>query len=186
MILVEKVVGAHERIKRIASDIVSHFEERLSVLEGKGMIVCMSRRICVDLHNEIIKLKPDWYSKDDDSGFIKLVMTGSASDPKEWQEHIRNKVRRKRIGDNFKDPKHGLKLIIVRDMFLTGYDAPSLHTMYLDKPIKGHTLMQAIARVNRVFPGKDGGRVVDYMGVGIELKKAMMNYTESGGKGNLH
>lgn len=180
---VEKVVGAPERIKRIASDIVNHFEERLSTLEGKGMIVCMSRRICVDLHNEIVKLKPDWYNKDDDSGFVKVVVTGSASDPKEWQEHIRNKERRKRLGDNFKDPKNGLKLIIVRDMFLTGYDAPSLHTMYLDKPIKGHTLMQAIARVNRVFPGKDGGRVVDYMGVGAELKRAMMNYTESGGKG---
>lgn len=180
---VEKVVGAPERIRRIAQDIVSHFEERTSVLEGKGMIVCMSRRICVDLHNEIIKLRPHWYNKDDDKGTMKVVMTGSASDPKEWQEHIRNKARRKKIGDNFKDPKNELKLIIVRDMFLTGYDAPSLHTMYLDKPIKGHTLMQAIARVNRVYPGKEGGRVVDYMGVGAELKKALMDYSQSGGKG---
>lgn len=147
------------------------------------MIVCMSRRICVDLHDAIIKLRPEWFKKEDDKGFIKVVMTGSASDPKEWQQHIRNGIRRKRIGDNFKDPEHELKLIMVRDMFLTGFDAPSLHTMYLDKPIKGHTLMQAIARVNRVFPDKEGGLVVDYMGVGAELKKALMDYTASGGKG---
>mgnify|MGYP001589670563 CR=1 FL=1 len=143
----------------------------------------MSRRICFDLHNEIIKQRPDWYNKDDDKGFIKVVMTGSAPDPKEWQEHIRNRIRRKKIGDNFKDPSNELQLIIVRDMFLTGYDAPSLHTMYLDKPMKGHTLMQAIARVNRVYPGKEGGLVVDYMGVGAELKKALIDYTASGGKG---
>jgi len=179
----EKVAGAPRRISRIAKDIVNHFEQRLSVLEGKGMIVCMSRRICIDLYNEIIKLRPEWHSDDDDKGFIKVVITGSASDPKEWQQHIRNKQRRKHIGDNFKDPKHELKLLIVRDMFLTGFDAPSLHTMYLDKPIKGHTLMQAIARVNRVYPGKEGGLIVDYMGVGAELKKALMDYTESGGKG---
>ncbi len=180
---VEKVAGAPMRIKRIAQDIVSHFENRTSVLEGKGMIVCMSRRICVDLYNEIIKLKPEWHNADDEKGDIKVVMTGSASDPKEWQEHIRNRIRRKKIGDNFKDPKHELKLITVRDMFLTGYDAPSLHTMYLDKPIKGHTLMQAIARVNRVYPGKEGGLIVDYVGVGTELKKALMDYAASGGKG---
>lgn len=180
---VEKVVGAPTRIKRIANDIVDHFQKRLDVLEGKGMIVCMSRRICVDLHNEIIKLKPEWYNKDDENGFIKVVMTGSAIDPKEWQEHIRNKIRRKKIGDNFKDSEHDLKLIIVRDMFLTGYDIPSLHTMYLDKPMKGHTLMQAIARVNRIYPGKEGGLVVDYMGVGAELKKALLDYTASGAKG---
>lgn len=179
----EKVAGAPKRIGRIAKDIVNHFEQRLSVLEGKGMIVCMSRRICIDLYNEIIKLRPKWHSADDDKGFVKVVITGSASDPKEWQQHIRNKKRRKQIGDNFKDPKHELKLLIVRDMFLTGFDAPSLHSMYLDKPIKGHTLMQAIARVNRVYPGKEGGLVVDYMGVGVELKKALMDYTESGGKG---
>lgn len=179
----EKVAGSPRRVKRISKDIVNHFEARLSVLEGKGIIVGMSRRICVDLYNEIIRLRPNWHSEDDDKGFIKVVMTGSASDPKEWQRHIRNKKRRREIGDNLKDDKHELKLIIVRDMFLTGFDAPSLHTMYLDKPIKGHTLMQAIARVNRVYPGKEGGLIVDYMGVGAELKKALMNYTESGGKG---
>jgi type I restriction enzyme R subunit len=180
---VERVAGSPTRIDRIARDIVSHFEERTSVLEGKGMIVCMSRRICVDVHNQIAKLRPNWYDKDDEKGIVKVVMTGSASDPKEWQEHIRNKVRRRKIGDNFKDPGHELKLLIVRDMFLTGFDAPTLHTMYLDKPIKGHTLMQAIARVNRVYPGKEGGLVVDYMGVGAELKEALINYTASGGKG---
>src|SRR2546426_2207072 len=180
---VESVAGAPNRIERIARDIVAHFEEKTSVLEGKAMIVCMSRRICVDLHNEIVNLKPEWFDKDDDKGILKVVMTGSASDPKEWQKHIRNKDRRRRIGDNFKDSKHELKLLIVRDMFLTGFDAPTLHTMYLDKPIKGHTLMQAIARVNRVYPGKEGGLVVDYMGVGAELKEALINYTESGGKG---
>jgi type I restriction enzyme R subunit len=180
---VEKVAGSEKRIERIAKDIVNHFEERISVLEGKGLIVCMSRRICVDVYNQIVTLRPEWSNEDDEKGFIKVVMTGSASDPKEWQQHIRNKVRRKRIGDNFKDPNHELTLLIVRDMFLTGFDAPTLHTMYLDKPIKGHTLMQAIARVNRVYPGKEGGLVVDYMGVGAELKQALMNYTASGGKG---
>jgi len=180
----ESVAGSPRRIKRIAKDIINHFENRLSVLEGKGMIVGMSRRICVDLYNEMIRLRPNWHNNDDEKGFIKVVMTGSASDPKEWQQHIRNKNRRKKIGDNFKDDKnHEFKLLIVRDMFLTGFDAPSLHTMYLDKAIKGHTLMQAIARVNRVYPGKEGGLVVDYMGIGVELKKALMNYTESGGKG---
>jgi len=179
----EKVAGSPKRISRIAKDIVKHFEERLSVLEGKGIIVGMSRRICVELYNEIIKSRPNWHNEEDDKGFIKIVMTGSASDPKEWQQHIRNKKRRKQIGDNLKNEKHELKLIIVRDMFLTGFDAPPLHTMYLDKSIKGHTLMQAIARVNRVYPGKEGGLIVDYMGVGAELKKALMNYTESGGKG---
>jgi len=180
---VEKVAGSTRRIGRIAQDIVNHFEERTSVFEGKGMIVCMSRRICVDLDNEIAKLRPEWVNEDDEKGFLKVVMTGSASDPKEWQAHIRNKLRRKRIGDNFKDPSHELKLLIVRDMFLTGFDAPTLRTMYLDKPIRGHTLMQAIARVNRVYPGKKGGLVVDYMGVGAELKEALKNYTASGGKG---
>ncbi len=179
----ERVAGSPRRVSRIAKDIVNHFEERLFVLEGKGIIVAMSRRICVDLYNEIIRLKPEWHNEDDDKGFIKVVMTGSASDPRDWQNHIRNKKRRKQIGDNLKDDKHELKMIIVRDMFLTGFDAPSLHTMYLDKPIKGHSLMQAIARVNRVYPGKEGGLIVDYMGVGAELKKALMNYTESGGKG---
>jgi len=179
----EKVVGSPERIKRIAKDIIEHFETRTSVLEGKALIVCMSRRICVDLYNEITKLKPNWHKEDDDKGFIKVIMTGSASDPKEWQKHIRNKKRRKLISDNLKDPEHELKIIIVRDMLLTGFDAPSLHSMYLDKPMKGHTLMQAIARVNRVFKDKEGGLIVDYMGIGAELKKALSDYTESGGKG---
>ena len=143
----------------------------------------MSRRICVDLHNAIMKIRPEWYNKEDDKGMVKVVMTGSASDPKDWQEHIRNGKRRKKIGDNFKDPDQKLKILIVRDMFLTGFDAPSLHTMYLDNPIKGHALMQAIARVNRVYPGKEGGLIVDYMGIGSELKKALMDYTASGGKG---
>ena len=180
---VEKVVGAPTRIKRIAKDIVSHFEARTSVLEGKGLIVCMSRRICVDLHNAIVKIRPEWYYTEDDKGSVKVVMTGSASDPKEWQEHIRNRKRRKNIGDSFKEPNENPQILIVRDMFLTGFDAPSLHTMYLDKPIKGHTLMQAIARVNRVYPGKEGGLIVDYMGIGTDLKKALMDYTASGGKG---
>src|SRR5205809_5138906 len=179
----ESVAGSPTRIERIARDIVGHFEGRITVLEGKGMIVCMSRRICIDLYNQIAQLRPEWLDRDDERGTLKVVMTGSASDPKEWQEHIRNKIRRKQIGDNFKDPKNELKLLIVRDMFLTGFDAPTLHTMYLDKPVKGHTLMQAIARVNRVYPGKEGGLIVDYMGVGADLKEALINYAGSGGKG---
>ena len=181
----EKVAGTPERIKRIARDIIEHFENRLSIIDGKGMIVCMSRRICIEIYNEIIKLRPHWHSDEDDKGFVKVVITGSASDPVEWQNHIRNKIRRKRIGDNFKNPEHETKLLIVRDMFLTGYDVPCLHTMYIDKPMQGHTLMQAIARVNRVYPGKEGGLIVDYMGIGMELKKALINYTESGGKGKV-
>ncbi len=180
----EKVVGSHNRIERIAKDIVEHFEKRNEVLNGKGMIVCMSRRICVELYNEIIKMRPQWHDKEDDKGFIKVVMTGSASDPKDYQEHIRNKARRKAIGERFKNPEDPLKLAIVRDMWLTGFDAPSLNTMYLDKPMQGHGLMQAIARVNRVFKEKQGGLIVDYIGIGVELKKALSDYTESGGKGN--
>ena len=179
----QQVVGAPKRVSRIAQDIVKHFEDRTSILEGKAMIVCMSRKICVDLYNEIIKLMPEWESKEDDKGVIKVIMTGSASDPQDWQQHIRNKRRRKQISDNFKDPENELKIVIVRDMLLTGFDAPIVHTMYLDKPMKGHTLMQAIARVNRVFKDKQGGLVVDYMGIGAELKKALLDYTESGGKG---
>lgn len=176
---VEKVVGSPERIKRVANDIVEHWENRLSVLEGKAMIVCMSRRICIDLHNEIIKLRSNWYNQDDNQGVIKVIMTGSASDGPNWQEHIRNKQRRHDIGERLKDPNDPLKLIIVRDMFLTGFDAPSMHTMYLDKPMRGHTLMQAIARVNRVFREKQGGHIVDYIGVAMELKQALADYTES-------
>ena len=180
----EAVVGSPERIKRVAKDIVNHFENRLEVIEGKGMIVCMSRRICVELYNEIVKLKPEWHNNNDEKGFIKVIMTGSASDPKEWQQHIRNKVKRKKVYDEyFKNTEHELKLIIVRDMLLTGFDVPSLHTMYVDKPMKGHGLMQAIARVNRVYKDKQGGLIVDYIGIGNELKKAVNDYTASGGKG---
>lgn len=175
----EKVVGSPERIKRITKDIVEHWENRLSVLDGKAMIVCMSRRICVDLHNEIIKLKPEWYSKDDDKGTLKVVMTGAADDGPEWQEHIRNKQRRHDLGERMKDPSDPMKIAIVRDMWLTGFDAQNLHTMYLDKPMKGHTLMQAIARVNRVFKEKQGGLIVDYIGIATELKQALADYTES-------
>ncbi|MCD6236366.1 MAG: type I restriction endonuclease subunit R [Thermoplasmata archaeon] len=179
----ERVVGAPNRIRKIANDIVEHFENRLNVLDGKGMVVCMSRRICVEIYNEIIKLRPEWHSEDDDKGFVKVIMTGSASDPEEWQQHIRNKKRRKELGERFKDPNHPFKLAIVRDMWLTGFDVPSLHTMYIDKPMKGHTLMQAIARVNRVYKDKEGGLIVDYIGLGFELKKALADYTVSGGRG---
>ncbi|MCA6493111.1 MAG: type I restriction endonuclease subunit R [Chitinophagaceae bacterium] len=181
----EAVVGSVQRLKQVALDLVTHFEQRLSAADGKGMIVCMSRRICVELQNEIIKLKPHWYDAADDKGKIKVIMTGSASDPLDWQEHIRNKPRRKAIGDRFKDPKDELKLVIVRDMWLTGFDAPCLHTLYIDKPMNGHNLMQAIARVNRVFGDKDGGLVVDYIGIAQDLKKALAIYTENQGKGKL-
>lgn len=179
----EKVVGSPERIQKIAKDIVEHFEERLRILDGKAMIVCMSRRICVDLYAEIVKLRPEWHNEDDKEGIIKVIMTGSSSDPVNWQQHVRNKKKREHIGDRFKEPKDELKLVIVRDMWLTGFDAPSLHTMYLDKPMKGHTLMQAIARANRKYKDKQAGLIVDYLGLGTELKKALMTYTQSGGKG---
>jgi type I restriction enzyme R subunit len=176
-------VGSEKRIKLIASDIVEHFEKRLEKIDGKGMIVCMSRRICVDMHNEIKNLRPEWYHEDDDKGAIKVIMTGSASDDKKLQEHIRNKSRRMAIRDRMKDPSDPIKLIIVRDMLLTGFDAPSLHTMYIDKPMRGHGLVQAIARVNRVFKDKPGGLVVDYLGIADELKNALSTYIESGGRG---
>lgn len=181
----EAVVGAQNRLKQVAADLVAHFELRLSAAEGKGMIVCMSRRICVELYNEIIQLHPEWYDPSDDKGAIKIVMTGSSSDPLDWQEHIRNKERRKALGNRLKDPRDPLKLIIVRDMFLTGFDAPCLHTMYIDKPMNGHTLMQAIARVNRVFGDKPGGLVVDYIGIAQDLKNALLVYAASKGKGQI-
>jgi type I restriction enzyme R subunit len=181
----EAVVGSEPRLRQVATDLVNHFENRISAAEGKGMIVSMSRRICVALHNEIIKLRPHWYDADDTKGTIKVIMTGSASDPLDWQEHIRNKPRRKAIGDRLKDPKDPLKLVIVRDMWLTGFDAPCLHTLYIDKPMNGHNLMQAIARVNRVFGDKEGGLVVDYIGIAQDLKNALAIYTESHGKGKL-
>lgn len=179
----EALVGDDERIKLIAKDIVSHFEDREAALFGKGMIVCMSRRICVDLYNAIIEIRPEWHNEEDDKGALKIIMTGSASDGPEWQQHIRNKKRRKALGNQFKDPKTEFKLAIVRDMWLTGFDAPCLHTLYVDKPMRGHGLMQAIARVNRVFKDKPGGLVVDYIGIGDELKKALQKYTEGGGHG---
>lgn len=179
----EAMVGTEKRISMVARDIVEHFERRLEAMDGKGMIVCMSRRICVDLYNAIIKLRPEWHSEDDNRGFLKVVMTGSASDPPGWQKHIRNKARREALARNFKDPDHPFKLVIVRDMWLTGFDAPCLHTMYIDKPMRGHGLMQAIARVNRVFKDKPGGLVVDYLGIADELKKALTVYTERDRKG---
>jgi type I restriction enzyme R subunit len=174
----EKVVGADKRIKLVADDLVNHFEQRLSALDGKGMVVCMSRRICVDLYDQIIKLRPHWHDGEDARGLIKIVMTGSAEDPVGWQQHIRNKKRRKDLAIRFKNPEDPLKLVIVRDMWLTGFDAPCLHTLYADKPMRGHGLMQTIARVNRVFKDKPGGLVVDYLGLADQLKKALANYTE--------
>jgi len=179
----EALVGTEKRLKLIAQDFVNHFERRLEAMDGKAMVVCMSRRICVDLYNAIVAIRPNWHHEDDDKGAIKVVMTGSASDPVEWQPHIRNKARREALAKRFKDPNDPFKIVIVRDMWLTGFDAPCLHTMYVDKPMRGHGLMQAISRVNRVFKDKPGGLVVDYLGLADQLKRALANYTESGGKG---
>ncbi|MFO8015700.1 MAG: type I restriction endonuclease subunit R [Candidatus Woesearchaeota archaeon] len=179
----EAVIGSKKRVKLVAKDIVNHFEKKQEIMQGKIMIVCMSRRICVDLYKEIIRLRPDWHNKDDAHGIIKVIMTGSASDPEDWQQHVRTKLKRKEMAERFKDPEDHFQIAIVRDMWLTGFDAPVLHTLYLDKPMKGHSLMQAIARVNRVFKDKPGGLVVDYLGLAYELKKAIANYTKSGGKG---
>ena len=174
---VEALVGSDKRIDLVAADLVKHFEDRLTSMPGKGMVVCMSRRICVKLHDAIVKLRPDWYSKDDSQGAVKVVMTGAASDPLEWQEHIGNKQRRDNLATRAKDANDSLKLVIVRDMWLTGFDAPSMHTMYVDKPMKGHGLMQAIARVNRVFKDKQGGLIVDYIGIAQNLKSALQVYS---------
>jgi len=179
----EAIVGSENRVKIIARDLVAHFEERLAAMDGKAMIVCMSRRICVDLYRELIALRPEWHNEDDDKGVLKVVMTGSASDPADWQPHIRNKSRREALANRFRDAYDPFRIVIVRDMWLTGFDAPSLHTMYVDKPMRGHGLMQAIARVNRVFKDKPGGLVVDYLGIADELKQALATYTESGGTG---
>jgi len=179
----EAIVGNEHRLELIAADIVKHFETRNETLDGKAMIVCMSRRICVDLYAQIIKIRPDWHSDDDKEGTIKVVMTGSSSDPLNFQPHVRNKAKRKALGERLKDAKDPLKLAIVRDMWLTGFDAPSMHTLYLDKPMQGHNLMQAIARVNRVYKDKEGGLVVDYIGIANDLKRALALYTDSGGKG---
>src|SRR5207302_973315 len=179
----EAVVGAEKRIGLIAEDLVKHWEARLEAMEGKAMIVCMSRRICVELHNAIAKLRPEWAHADDDKALMKVVMTGSAEDGPEWQQHIRTKSRREELANRFKDPRDHFKIVLVRDMWLTGFDAPSLHTMYVDKPMRSHGLMQAIARVNRVFHDKPGGLVVDYIGLADDLRKALATYTESGGRG---
>ena len=180
----EVIVGAEKRMLLVAEDIVSHFEQRLEAIDGKAMIVCMSRRICILLYRELVRLRPDWEHEDDDKGRIKVVMTGAASDPPDWQRHIGNKSRREALANRFRNVDDPLQIVLVRDMWLTGFDAPSLHTMYVDKPMRGHGLMQAIARVNRVFSDKPGGLVVDYLGLAQELKQALATYTESGGIGN--
>lgn len=176
---VEALVGSDKRLALVAEDLVKHFENRLAALDGKGMIVCMSRRICVALYDAIVKLRPQWHSDDDETGAIKIVMTGAASDPPAWQKHIgkRAKARRELLAKRIKKADDLLKLVIVRDMWLTGFDAPSLHTMYVDKPMKGHGLMQAIARVNRVFRDKPAGLVVDYIGIAQNLKSALGQYS---------
>lgn len=179
----EAIVGNGRRIERIAQDIVEHFEARLDAIDGKGMIVVMSRRIAIELYDAITQLRPNWHGQSDDEGFIKVVMTGSASDSLEWQQHIRNKERRTRLAERMKKPDSDLKLVIVCDMWLTGFDVPSMHTMYLDKPMKGHNLMQAIARINRVYRDKPGGLVVDYLGVAAALREALGTYTVNGGEG---
>ncbi|MXZ72205.1 MAG: type I restriction endonuclease subunit R [Acidobacteria bacterium] len=179
----EAVVGAEKRVGLVARDIVEHYENRLEVMDGKAMVVCMSRRICIDLYRELVGLRPDWHDDGDEVGAVKVVVTGAASDPPEWQPHIRNKARREALAKRFRDPNDPLRVVLVRDMWLTGFDAPSLHTMYVDKPMRGHGLMQAIARVNRVFRDKPGGLVVDYLGLAHELKRALATYTESGGTG---
>ncbi|MBK9262327.1 MAG: type I restriction endonuclease subunit R [Polyangiaceae bacterium] len=179
----EALVGTERRLSLIAKDLLGHFDARLEVMDGKAMVVCMSRRICVDLYKAIVALRPEWHDTDDEKGEIKIVMTGSAKDPADWQTHIRTKQRREVLAKRFKDAGDPLKVVIVRDMWLTGFDAPCLHTMYVDKPMRGHGLMQAIARVNRVFRDKPGGLVVDYLGLADQLKEALRTYTESGGKG---
>lgn len=175
----EALVGTPKRIANIAADLVAHFEKRVEAMDGKAMVVCMSRRICVDLFDAIIKLRPEWEGET-----LKVVMTGSAEDGPDWQRHIGNKSKRREMAKRFKDAKDPFKIVIVRDMWLTGFDAPCLHTMYADKPMRGHGLMQAIARVNRVFRDKPGGLVVDYLGLANQLKQALVTYTESGGEGD--
>ncbi len=187
----EKIVGAEPRLKKIAADFIKHFEERQVAMaktgagKGKAMFVCMGRDICVRLYDEIIKLKPEWHNADAAKGVVKVIMTGSSSDKSELQPHIQPRQTKKDLEKRFKDPDDEFQVAIVRDMWLTGFDAPSLHTIYIDKPMRGHSLMQAIARVNRVFKQKPGGLVVDYIGIGHELKQALKEYTDSGGEGDL-
>ena len=179
----EKVVGAEPRITSVAADLVAHFEERNKAQTGKAMVVAMSREICVHLYNEIVRLRPDWHDTDPELGAIKVVMTGSASDKALLRPHIYSSQVKKRLEKRFKDPDDALRIVIVRDMWLTGFDAPCVHTLYIDKPMKGHNLMQAIARVNRVFKDKQGGLVVDYIGIANELRSALKEYTASNGRG---
>ena len=179
----EAVVGADNRVRQIAEDILEHFDARLEQMDGKAMAVCMSRRICVELYRELVRLRPQWEDADDTKGEIKVVMTGSASDPLDWQKHIRGKSGREALANRFRDPDDPFRVVLVRDMWLTGFDAPSLHTMYVDKPMQGHGLFQAITRVNRVFKDKPGGLVVDYLGLANDLRKAVDNYSRSGGRG---
>jgi len=179
----EAIVGAEKRIRLIAQDIVNHFENRLDAMYGKAMIVCMSRRICVELYKAIVALRPQWHGSKDKEGIIKVIMTGSASDPAEWQPHIRSQKPLEQLANRFRDSKDRFQIVIVRDMWLTGFDVPSLHTMYMDKPMRSHGLMQAIARVNRKFGKKPGGLVVDYLGLAHELQSAVESYTRSGGQG---
>ena len=177
------VVGTEKRLKLIARDIVDHFEARLDAMDGKAMVVCMTREICVNLYNQLVALRPEWRDEDDAKGQIKVVMTGSAADGPEWQQHIRNKARREELAKRFRDSSDPFKMVLIRDMWLTGFDAPSLHTMYVDKPMQGHNLMQAIARVNRVFKDKPGGLIVDYIGLAPALQAAVQTYTENKGTG---
>jgi len=179
----EAMVGTEKRIQKVAEDLLDHFNQRLDAMDGKGLIVCMSRRICVAMYNAIVKLKPDWHNSDDSQGSIKIVMTGSITDDPAWRPHIRGKIEREALAKRFKNPDDPLKLVIVRDMWLTGFDCPALHTMYIDKPMRSHGLMQAIARVNRVFKDKPGGLVVDYIGLIEQLKEALADYTVAGGQG---
>ncbi len=174
---IEALVGSQKRLRLIAGDLVQHFEDRVAALDGKAMAVCMSRRICIALYREIVALRPEWHSDDDNAGVVKIVMTGSASDPEDWQPFIGNKARRDLLAKRAKDPNDPLRLVLVRDMWLTGFDAPSMHTMYIDKPMRGHGLMQAIARVNRVFRDKPAGLVVDYIGIAQNLKEALGQYS---------
>lgn len=176
----EAIVGTEKRLGLVAQDIVAHFEQRLEAMEGKAMVVCMSRRICVELYKAIVALRPAWHSDDDKLGSIKIVMTGNATDPLDWQPHVRTKARREELAKRFKDPADPFKIVLVRDMWLTGFDVPPLHTMYIDKPMQGHGLMQAIARVNRVYKDKPGGLIVDYLGLAYHLQKALAAYTEAG------
>ena len=180
----EALIGSEDRIKQVAQDIINHFEQRQEVFEGKAMIVAMSRRIAADLYKEIINIKPQWHNDDLKKGVIKVVMTSASSDGPEIAKHYTTKEQRRALADRMKDPEDELKLVIVRDMWLTGFDVPCMHTLYIDKPMKGHNLMQAIARVNRVYKDKPGGLVVDYLGIASDLKKALSFYSDSGGKGD--